>query len=481
MTIKSKTFSQCTWEMAKRINGKTSLSLEDKKNIIINIIIAMNEMFVNLDISNLITLPENKSQIPHDYIKNVLSLLITENASETLEEQKFGGEDSENEENQEDEEKTELIGEEIKKQYMASWKRFISANYKQIIQQLLLSFSKADLSTIPILKQIVKDVFTSEIANEKQFQEYINDLHKEAEKVFEAFAKEDTDKLIGLRTEVLPKVNSSLKPEINTLFSAVFYQGFHEIIIAVVPEADREFIPPILSEDFFFEFSSEINIKFSKLLDDKSREHYLNDKEGLFPSGLTAFSQKPAENRLKKHANLYEIPPNEFQATQLKDIELIYQGAKKTFLNESLHRTDVKKLDCANLLLVMIWNKDYGERAVNDGIFDHIFKLEGDVNTEVLPFIVEMAIGNQIPLEKRIEIVLKAALLRAGSVNVLLSDDTILALKPYLCENPTIFKKIYQDLFIVKELSNEEIKTTNDFTVTLKSGHGNNNLFYSLS
>lgn len=90
MTIKSKTFSQCTWEMAKRINGKTSLSLEDKKNIIINIIIALNEVFVNLDISNLITLPENKSQIPHDYIKNVLSLLITENASETLEEQKFG-------------------------------------------------------------------------------------------------------------------------------------------------------------------------------------------------------------------------------------------------------------------------------------------------------------------------------------------------------------------------------------------------------
>ena len=479
LTIQSKVFSRYSSEVVLDINAKASLTLEEKKNIITNLATALTEMFLNLDISNPITLPERKSQIPFDYYLKVFSLLITEDIpEEPEEEQQHQEEGSENQEEgaQQPEESPSLSQEDVNMLYFASWKKFISANYKQFIPQLLLSFPMVSPLSNFTFEKVVKAVFASGIAKEKQLQEYMKGLHTEAERVLEAFAKEDIDILAELKSEVLPKVNTSLKPGFDTLFSAILYYGFHEKVIAVVPKVNREFVPPILCENIFFEFSQEINIKFSKLLDDKLRELYLKDIEGVFPGVLAAFDLKPVENRLKKHADLYETPANEFQAAQLKDIELIYQEAKITLLNQSLVKARVKKLECTNLLLAMIWNKDYAEKAVNDGIFEHIFNLEGDVNTTILPFIVELVIGSQIPLENRIEIALKAALLRAGSVKVLLGDDTILALKPYLFENPNLFKKIYQDLFTVNELSNGEVKSTSDFTVTLKSGHGKNNL-----
>mgnify|MGYP000950704551 FL=1 len=460
LTIKSKVFGWDPSEFVREMNDKASLSLKEKKNIILNLATALAEMFLNLDLSNPIILPEIKSQIPSEYNETILSLLLTEDLpDETWEDSK---------------ENNKISSEDIRTQYFASWRQVILAHYNKYISQLLLCFSKANPSINSTLEQAVKVVFFFRISKKEPFQEYITKLHKEAEKIFEAFGKEDIDKLADLKTEVLPTVSSSLKPGINSLFSAVLYTAFHEKVIAVVPKADREFVPPTLSEDIFFEFSSEITIKFFKLLDDKTRDLYQKDIDGIFPSGLTPFNEKPAENRIKKHASLYETPANDFNSVQLKDIELIYQESKKTLLNQSLFNTSTKKLDCANLLLMMIWNKEYAERAVNDGIIEHLFNLEGDVNTTILPFIVEMVIGNQIPFENRIEIALKAALLRAGSVKVLLGDDTVLALKPLLFENPILFRKIYQNLFTVKKLSDEEGKSTSDFTVTLKSEHGKN-------
>ena len=501
--IKSKVFSNNTSEVAKEINGM-SLSLEDKKNVIANLAAALTEMFLNLNLSDPITPPEIHSLIPSEYNEKILSLLVTEEIPEEVpedEKQEEGEKPAEGEENKPEEgekqaesenkpeegeqnqeegenkteEKDKLSEEDIKKQYFNSWRKFITANYRQFISQLLLAFSKASSSTNSTFEEAVKAVFMTGISKEKHFQEFIESLHKEAERVFEAFTKEGLGKLAELKTDFLPKVNSNQKSGINSLFSTVFYSQFHEKVLKAVPEEHRTFVPATLSEEVLFASSSEINVKFTSLLDEKALALYKKGTEHVFPLGLKVFTEKPSENRLKKNAELYETPSNEFHAAQLKDIELIYQEAKKAILNGSIYTEYAKRLDCANLLITMIWSKEYAEKAAADGIFEHIFKLEGTVNTTILPFIVEMAIGDQIPLENRIEIALKAALLRAASVKELVSHDTIVGLKPLLLERPNLFRKIYQELFTAKELSNAEEKSTSDYSVTLKYGQGNYN------
>jgi len=185
------------------------------------------------------------------------------------------------------------------------------------------------------LDRAVKAIFTSEISKEKGFKEFIEGLHKESERVFEAFAKEDADNLAGLKTELLPKVNTNQKLGVNALLSAILYHGFHERVMAAVPEADRGFVPSTLSEDLFLSSSSKININFSRLLDDKFLDLYKKKMTGVFPSGLAVFTEKSAENRLKKNATFYETPSNEFNETQQKELETIYQEAKQTIINKT--------------------------------------------------------------------------------------------------------------------------------------------------
>lgn len=375
------------------------------------------------------------------------------------------------EEDQQNEDSTEtkdITSESITRIHLSALKEFITKNEKQFINQIITLCALAPhySSYNDMMKKAIKNMFSLTSPHSEDFKNQIQKLASEAKQVFQAFASESPEKVKELEVKNLPKVKSNQVAGVNSLMSAFVFRNFHMYVMDAVPESFRTFVPS-LCEDFLLDSALEILRNFKSIIDERFKKNliYLT-----FEGNLEIITDIPSLNRLKMNRELYEA--GEFNETHKEKLEIMYKGVSKTILNYEIYDQYPQEVDCLNLLILMVWNPEYAERCVKDGLIEKIFHLCCDCKTQKIPFIVDILIGDQIPPENRIEISLKAALLNSASVKALSKQEMLESLKPYILAYPQLFKKKFNELFTVSELpqanSTETKKSTKNHSLILK-------------
>ena len=174
---------------------------------------------------------------------------------------------------------------------------------------------------------------------------------------------------------------------------------------------------------------------------------------------LGALSQKPTYLRFDLNIQLYnKCTFSEFQKEEHDTLDLIYEGAKFVLSHPQLFNEEVIMLECQNLFSLMIWNKVYSEKIIQEGLITNLLSLPNATTTKIVPYMLDMLISEQIPIENRIEIALKGAFLRGGSILLKDTWNSLDCLEPLLKTQPEIFSTKCHQILEAKPINSLDTK-----------------------
>ena len=421
------------------------------------------KLFLEINLSS-ITFLTNREAIPKDVQIYLFSLLFQRELQDDFQEQipEDLGADNEEEIGEDvfDFPMEELGSLTLSEVQATMWKKFVSQNYKLLIPQLLLASGFLESSELHILEKTVVSIFGCRASQSKKFKKYLLSLREEADVVFQAFISESPEKLHQFKLKALPSLQANSESGACALLSALLFVRFYQMILSSVPENRRAFLPTTLSDTPIMENAPILLANFSNIADKELKESMtLSNMADI----MSVLKEGPTKDRVKLISELYSLSQEQCrEEEQLKKLDQIYSGIKKSILNSILYDESVIKMECNSLLALLIWEKSYREQALKDGLFAHLFTLKGDVKTTVVPFILELFIDEQVPPEIRIEIALKAALLRTANIGSMKNKEMIAGLNLLMQAYPKLFIQKFHEIFTIEELPNDARKSNQE-------------------
>lgn len=354
------------------------------------------------------------------------------------------------------------------------WDKFFNESYGILLYQLaVFSLQGQQLNQEG---DIVKFLFAKHVAKE-DFKKHWENINQDVWTIINALISSDLE-------DQLNKASSSLKTKLPDghisapLFHLQVYMKLHDIVEKWISEDERILLgKKPCAEDF-------LKIRPASFLKKLFGPTLPSDKT------LTLYEviySKPSHIRYKLLCELYETPCDEFSEEQQNKMDLIYDGLKHVLTNSESYDEKILELECNNLLALMMWDKKHSLRVLEEDLLKVILHLHGASKIEVIPFIVDMLIGNQIPYSIRSEINLKAALLRTASLSSMARLEMIHGLKTVLRADPNAFFAKFKELFDLERLpqkykedekrKKEEEGSAADYTIILRHGQGKKFLF----
>ncbi len=335
-------------------------------------------------------------------------------------------------------------------------KSFISQSYKEIINQFMLIIVNYEtcLSVLKVLQKLFEGV-----SSDKGFRQYLTELTQETKNILKTFSDENSnDKPKEVKLNNLPKVNCGQSLKFNTLLSGVMYLHFLNVVDDKIPESQRDFLPPEIQKDFLPRQGNKLLHILYNLADKKLQAAW---NESVVIRVLSALSQKPTYLRYNLNVGLYNIPPsNDFKKEQQDVLDLIYDGAKFILSNTHIFSEDIIMMECQNLFSLMIWNRVYSEKIIQENLLANLISLQDESRAKIVPFMLDMLISEQIPIENRIEIALKGAFLREASLILMDRRNALGCLEPLLMINKESFSSKFHQILGVKQIKYS--KTSNN-------------------
>lgn len=394
-------------------------------------------------------------------------------------------------------EKDEFTEESLKKINSSAWSEFLLENYQPLIRQIIVACKYTNRERFGVLKQTIKAGFFEFLLVKSQgFKEFLITLHQEAYSLFAKLDSVPLEEIAQLTTQNLPQIKLFENDGANTILSAALYYRFHDTFSKEFPESitKAELLKPL--DEAFFDSQFSILTKLRALLE-KEREG--EQWKGSIPEIFYMIISKPSEARVNIHCEIYNSSENQLQEEHQKKLDRLFNGAKEIIKNAHLCPERVITIECLNLLAVAAWDNSYAERIFKEGLFEEMIKLPSSAILEVLPYLAEILIGPRIPPETRIEIALKAALLRSSTVQALRNQEALQGLKVLMHAYPRLFEKKYHEIFELeqtgagaiieeeeKQITTEKSEgskpktpiTLNDYRVKIREGRGNSSHYF---
>ena len=322
---------------------------------------------------------------------------------------------------------------------------FIANSFKRILNQLIIIIgcSEKRESALAFLKTLFE-----KLSSEQEFQQHLINLTQEANNILKRFFGENTEEKCKIQD--LPEVVCSSNSDFNILMRVVFYLKFIIVVTERIPEGQRNYIPSEFQKEFIPKQGNKLLYKLYSLADERLQKAW---NENVIFNVMSDLSMKPTYYRFELNIGLWnKCSYSEFKKEEHDTLDLIYEGAKFVLINPQLFNEEAIMLECQNLLSLMIWNKVYSEKVIREGLITKLLSLQNGTKSKIVPYMLDMLISEQIPIENRVEIALKGAFLRGGSILLMDKMSSLQCLEPLLRINPEAFYTKFHQILTAKEI-----------------------------
>ena len=367
-------------------------------------------------------------------------------------------------------------------------KAFFEDSYKGIIKQLIIIIGVTEECDSALL--LLEKLF-NKLSSDQGFQKYVISITEELNEALKMVFVENCEE--KLKLQELPRVICSQNPYYNILLSLALSLKFLKIVSDTIPEEQTSFIPSAFQQEFISKQGNKLVFTIYNLSDKELQSAW---KETCAFRILTLLSVYPTYSRYGLHVKLYNKGSfSEFTKEEHDKLDFIYEGIKFVLNNRYLFSENVIEMECRNLFSLMVWSRTYAERVIQEGLMMILISLQGAPKIKVIPHILDMLISEQIPVANRIEIALKGAFLRGGSILLMEKSNTLACLETLLRIYPESFKAKFHQILEVKRIdagdkkqeeekkessneTQEELLTkisSEKYMITFKQGISNNN------